>query len=119
MHKPYFLSLFMLAMCLCFGVFLMAFKAEPVRNSGVNPETHTVTIFRMKFDPAVLTVHKGDTVVWVNKDLFDHDVTEETSRKWTSKPIHQGEKWSTVINEDVKYFCNLHKVMKGSIVLEK
>ena len=31
----------------------------------------------MQFQPAVLTIKKGDTVTWINKDFVDHDVTEE------------------------------------------
>ncbi|MFD1162089.1 MULTISPECIES: plastocyanin/azurin family copper-binding protein [Hwangdonia] len=101
-------------------MFLMGYK-NPENNVGFSkaPTTHTVTIFRMKFNPANLTVKKGDTVVWINKDFVPHDVTEELSHKWTSKPFNKGEKWSKVINEDIEYFCNLHKVMKGTITLAK
>jgi plastocyanin len=73
----------------------------------------------MKYHPAQLNVKKGDTVIWINKDFVPHDVTEETTQKWTSKPFNQGEQWSKVVNEDVKYFCNLHKVMKGTITIIK
>ncbi|EAR16147.1 plastocyanin/azurin family copper-binding protein [Robiginitalea biformata] len=82
------------------------------------PKRHTVEIFRMKFNPAELHVNPGDTVVWVNKDFVPHDVTEEKTRAWTSHPFGQNESWSRVITEDVDYFCNLHKVMKGTIVVE-
>jgi plastocyanin len=98
-------------------VLLMGFKKP--ENISDTPTTHTVTIFRMKYNPPNLTVKKGDTVVWVNKDFVPHDVTEELNHKWTSKPFSKGEKWSKVINEDVNYFCNLHKVMKGTIRLAK
>ena len=80
-------------------------------------KTHTVTIFRMKFNPEHLEVKKGDTVIWINKDFVPHDVTEETSDKWTSKPLNQGEKWQKIIQEDVQYYCSLHKVMKGTITI--
>lgn len=83
------------------------------------PTTHTVTIFQMKFDPANLKVKKGDKVVWINKDIVPHDVTEEINKTWTSKPLQKGEKWSKVITEDVKYFCSLHQVMKGTITVTK
>ncbi|WOD43205.1 plastocyanin/azurin family copper-binding protein [Hwangdonia lutea] len=101
-------------------MFFIGFKT-PENNVGLSETstTHTVTIFRMKFNPAHLTVKKGDTVVWINKDFVPHDVTEELNQKWTSKPFNKGEKWSKVIHEDIKYFCNLHKVMKGTITLAK
>ena len=112
--------IFALAILICVLVLLMSFKSTT--NTGYSndePVTHTVTIFKMKFSPANLTVKKGDKVVWINKDFFPHDVTEESAEKWTSKPFNQGEKWSKVINEDIKYFCKLHKVMKGTITIGK
>jgi plastocyanin len=36
------------------------------------PRTHTVTIEEMRFQPERLTVARGDTIVWVNKDLVPH-----------------------------------------------
>ena len=33
------------------------------------PKTHTVTIEGMRFQPEALTVARGDTIVWVNKDI--------------------------------------------------
>lgn len=110
--------IFALAVLICVIVVLMSFKATSNTDYSNNePVTHTVTIFKMKFSPANLTVKKGDKVVWINKDFFPHDVTEESAEKWTSKPFNQGEKWSKVITNDVKYFCKLHKVMKGTITI--
>ena len=47
--------------------------------AGERPEskTHTVTIEGMRFQPERLTVARGDTVVWVNKDLVPHTATSE------------------------------------------
>lgn len=115
-------SKYLSILALVVGVFevLAGFKRpQGLDYNNVNPTTHTVTIYRMKFNPAHLEVKKGDTVVWVNKGLVPHDVTEETSQKWTSEPFDPGEKWSMVVNEDIQYFCNLHKVMKGTISISK
>ena len=108
--------LLIIAMAVCLLVVLMGFKSlEDV----YKPTRHTVTIVKMKFNPADIIVRKGDTVVWINKDFYQHDVTELTSKKWTSKPLDQGQSFSKVINEDVKYYCDLHKVMKGTITIAK
>lgn len=79
------------------------------------PKTHTVEIYQMKFNPATLTVRKGDTVVWINKDYVAHDVTDEDDHSWTSDPLNKGEKWSKVIIKDEDYYCSIHVVMKGMI----
>lgn len=81
------------------------------------PKTHTVEIYQMKFAPAVLTVQKGDTVVWVNRDYVEHDVTVD-DKSWTSGPFGKGQKWSKVVTKSFDYYCSIHVVMKGKIKVE-
>ena len=50
-------------------------------------KVHTVVIQQMKFTPADLTVNEGDTVTWVNKDIVDHNVTEEKNKEWASSNL--------------------------------
>ena len=40
-------------------------------------KTHTITIEGMRFQPEVLTVSPGDTIVWVNKDIVPHTATSK------------------------------------------
>lgn len=75
----------------------------------------TVVISGMKFQPEHLTIHKGDTVVWINNGVVVHDVTEELLQSWTSDSIQTGETWSMVPEEGFKYICSIHPTMKGSI----
>ena len=79
---------------------------------------HTIEIKQMKFEPAELKLHKGDTVLWINKDITDHDVTEETEKKWTSSKLPMGKSWSMVAQESANYFCSIHMVMKGQLIVE-
>jgi plastocyanin len=72
----------------------------------------------MKFVPADITVHKGDTVIWINKDMVAHDVTEETAKAWTSSPISFGGSWKMEVTEEADYYCSIHAVMKGKLKLE-
>lgn len=100
-----------------FLILFSSFIEMKTSHKNLEPTTHTVTIFRMKFNPEILQVKKGDTVIWINKDFVPHDVTEETKDTWTSGPINQGDKWQKVIDKDVQYYCSIHKVMKGSITV--
>ena len=38
-------------------------------------KTHKVAMVGMQFQPEVLTVAPGDTVVWVNQDVVSHTAT--------------------------------------------
>jgi plastocyanin len=79
---------------------------------------HTVLIKQMKFEPAELTLHKGDTVLWINKDITDHDVTEETRKAWASPKLMIGKSWTKVVKESTNYYCSIHVVMKGKLIVE-
>lgn len=82
------------------------------------PVTHVVVIKGLKFLPYELTVHKGDTVKWINKDLVKHDVTEETNQTWTSGVMERDDVWKMAITETTDYFCTLHVIMKGKVIVE-
>jgi plastocyanin len=69
----------------------------------------------MKFEPAVVTVKKGDTVTWINNDLVDHDITEERSKLWRSSTLKPGQRYSRVVKTGADYFCSIHVVMKGKL----
>ena len=82
------------------------------------PETHTVVIKGLKFLPNELTIRKGDTVKWINKDIIKHDVTEEASKAWTSGEMENETVYKMAITENTDYFCSLHVVMKGKLIVE-
>jgi plastocyanin len=79
---------------------------------------HTVVIRQMKFEPAELKLHKGDTVLWINKDITEHDITEEVGKKWSSSKIPVNKSWYKVVKESADYFCSIHVVMKGKLLVE-
>ena len=82
------------------------------------PEVYTIEISGMKFIPAEITLHKGDTVVWKNNDMVAHCVTEEITKAWTSSKIEAGGSWKMVANTSANYFCAIQLVMKGKMTVE-
>jgi plastocyanin len=96
--------------------------SSPVDSSSAalkNTETfHTVEIKQMKFVPDVLHLKAGDTVLWINEDITDHDVTEEANKAWSSSKLSPGQSWKKVFTKSEDYYCSIHVVMKGKLVLE-
>jgi plastocyanin len=82
------------------------------------PEIHTIEIENMQFQPAIVTVRIGDTIVWINKDIVAHCVTGLESNAWTSSKIPKGSSWKMVVSNSTDYYCAIHQVMKGKIVVE-
>jgi plastocyanin len=91
--------------------------ATPEERIVNKPRSYTIQIKQMQFQPAELTVHAGDTVVFVNHDMVAHDVTEETRKAWASGPMPTGASWRMVASDDADYYCSIHAVMKGKISL--
>ena len=82
------------------------------------PFVHLIEIKQMKFVPAEIRVKRGDSIRWINRDITNHDITEQSSKAWASSPLVTGASWSMVATETVEYYCNLHQVMKGKIIVE-
>ena len=85
---------------------------------NAKPIKHSVEISMMKFNPAMLNVRKGDSIVFVNNDIVTHDITEEQEQVWSSSPMPAGKTWVLVAIETVDYYCSIHPVMKGKIIVE-
>ena len=82
------------------------------------PRAHTVTIRNFAFDPAELTIARGDTVVWLNTDFVPHSATARDST-WDSKEIAANATWRYVPRTAGRheYYCVLHPTMAGTIVV--
>ena len=82
--------------------------------------TYVVTIEQMRFDPPTVTVHSGDTVVWVNKDLVAHTVSGDAKR-FDSGSIASEASWRSVVSEPGRYpyTCLFHPTMHGTLIVER
>ena len=76
----------------------------------------TVVMKNLKLAPRRVTIHVGQTVEWVDKDLVDHSVV---AKGVDSPDFAQGETWShTFARAGVfRYHDRLHPDMKGTVVV--
>jgi len=81
--------------------------------------TQTVSIEGVQFHPSALTVHRGDRIVWTNKDPFPHTGTADT-KLFDSHSIAPGASWSYVAKQpdEYAYSCTLHPTIKGQIIVK-
>lgn len=100
-------------LCSCITPEERALEAEAKIKLAIR--VHTVVIQQMKFMPEDLTVNTGDTVIWINRDIVDHNVTEEVGKEWTSGNMPSGSSWKMAVVKSAAYFCTIHPVMKGSL----
>jgi plastocyanin len=78
--------------------------------------THTIEIRNFAFAPARLQVAVGDTVVWINRDVVPHTVTDSLAR-WDSGELGAGDRWTWVASEAgrFRYLCAYHPSMRGTL----
>jgi plastocyanin len=81
--------------------------------------THTINIEAVQFTPDTLTVHRGDTILWVNKDPFPHTVTSKDGG-FDSHEIAAGKSWRYQPRKAgaFTYICTLHPTMKAMLRVE-
>jgi plastocyanin len=99
-------------------LFLFFFNNCNFDKQKEHPKLYVIEIKQMQFQPALLKVHAGDTVEWVNHDFVTHDVTEEKHKEWSSSPLAANASWHMVAEKDADYYCSIHQVMKGKVVID-
>ncbi len=107
---------------------LLAVLAAVSIAAPVHAATHNVTIQLTAFDPAILTVHVGDTVVWRNNSFLQHTVTRGNNCQGTPGGFNSGimdpaAEFQFTFNSvgGYDYFCLLHCLagMRGTITVEQ
>ena len=92
-------------------------KTTAAESANVKAETHVVTMENMKFNPATITVKKGEKVTFINKDIVAHNATE-TKNAWASPLLQNGQSWTFSPEKTSDYYCTVHVVMKGKIIVK-
>jgi plastocyanin/uncharacterized membrane protein len=77
-----------------------------------------VIIKGMRFQPAELNVHAGDTVEFRNEDIFAHTVTADDG-SFNSGLIQPGSTWKLNVtkSDTIRYHCTPHPNMKAALVV--
>ncbi|MBU4538062.1 MAG: plastocyanin/azurin family copper-binding protein [Weeksellaceae bacterium] len=90
---------------------------DSVAANTANNAAQVVTIENMKFNPATITVKKGDQVTFINKDIVAHNATE-IHNAWASTMLQTGQSWTFTPEKTSDYYCTVHQVMKGEIIVK-
>lgn len=93
---------------------------EDIGGNTGTPQTHNVEISGFAFNPSTLTIKKGDTVIWTNKDSVSHTVTIDSENELASGLISNGQTYSHTFNTagTYNYHCTPHPYMEAKIIVE-
>lgn len=94
----------------------------PAPNTPTTPTSSSMTIHikNFSFNPPTLTVKKGTKVMWVNDDSTAHTVTSDLGSLLGSGTLSPGQSFSFIFTNpgSVNYHCNIHPMMKGTVIVE-
>lgn len=84
------------------------------------PSTVNVDIQNFAFATSVISIKRGDTVVWTNRDTAPHTVTSDSGSELSSLTLNNGETYTHIFNEtgNFDYHCAFHSGMKGTVIVE-
>ncbi len=90
--------------------------ATTAPTATVQPTTASVDIQNYAFNPATLTIPRGTTVVWNQKDSVTHTVS---GTGFDSGDLSPGMTFSHTFNDTgtYNYGCSIHTYMKGTIIV--
>jgi plastocyanin len=81
--------------------------------------TVEIEITNLAFSKAVAAANVGDTIVWVNKDIFAHTATAKNGDWKVTLPA--GKSGSVVLKKagTVEYYCEYHPNMTAKLNVER
>lgn len=84
-----------------------------VSPAAAAPRTYTVAIDKLKFGPIPAQLHKGDSILWVNKDMLRHTAT--AADRSFDVDLQPGKAGKTVLNKAgaIAFVCRFHPGMRG------
>jgi plastocyanin len=79
-----------------------------------------VSMKKIKFNPASVTVKAGQTVTWTNNDTVGHDVTGDDFNSGDPGGLQNGDTFAHTFDKagTFDYVCTVHPGMEGSVTVK-
>ena len=77
------------------------------------PQTHVVVIDKMKFGPWPARLRPGDSIVWINRDIFRHTATAANQSFDVDLPPSARRKLVIRSSGAIAFACRYHPGMRG------
>jgi plastocyanin len=77
------------------------------------PRTYTIVIDKMRFGPLPVQLHRGDSIVWVNRDFLRHSATAADHSFDVDLPANAKGKMVLKKNGAIPFTCRYHPGMRG------
>ena len=94
--------------------------SSPATPSGPAKAAIDVSISNFTFLPPTVTVKKGGTITWTNKDSAEHTATASGSAPFDTGALQKGDSKGVTFSKPgtYAYVCSFHPFMKGTVVVQ-
>lgn len=84
---------------------------------NTQPANRTIDMSDSSFQPSIITINAGDTVIWTNRDSAPHSITGSGV---SSPAVAPNSTYKQQFNEpgNIDYACGIHPQMKGKIIVK-
>ena len=81
--------------------------------------SNIVSIKNFSFQPKSVTVPRGTTITWTNKDDSTHTVTATSGHSFDSGHLSAGKSFAMTFTTPgtYSYMCSIHQYMHGTIIV--
>jgi plastocyanin len=79
------------------------------------PQTHVVVIDKMKFGAVPDNIRQGDTILWVNRDIFRHTATAANKSFDVDLPPKTQKRMTIRASGVIALTCKYHPGMRGML----
>ena len=89
-------------------------------SAGASEHGAQVHIDNFSFSPASITIPRGTTVTWTNRDDIPHTVVSTNGKSFKSHPLDSDDTYSFTFETagQYGYFCSLHPHMQGTVIVQ-
>ena len=77
------------------------------------PQTHVVVIDKMKFGSVTANIRRGDTILWVNRDMVRHTATAANKSFDVDLPPKTQRRMTVRASGAIPFTCRFHPGMRG------
>lgn len=91
--------------------------SSTVTDKTVPAKTYNISAVNFSFNPGILNINKGDTIIWTNQDSAPHQIA---GGDLNGPVMSKGQSYTFVFNNvgTFNYHCAIHPSMTGTVIVK-
>lgn len=102
------------------GLFLvaaLALAAPAAPRGGIADRSHVIVMDNLRFGPVPADLRVGDTIIWRNRDMFQHTATARNGSFDVDLPAGKTSRTTLTKPGTIMFYCRYHPGMTGRLIV--